>query len=303
MNSPAQAESGRARTVVARIALTTGVTLAAVGAAIMVGTPAQAGVSTVTVAAPAGLVAQSATAQCPIGEFLSGAAGGILGGGGDVTLTDVIPNLVTRSVTVWGHTNSAATPAYSVVAQANCLPGPPPANYQLVQASSGLNAAPTKNVVANCPAGTSLMGTGAQLQGAFGQAFYRAVLPNFALDSNTVFADAIAGFGGNWEATAYGICATPPGAAPFRIAQTFVGGPTPANAKSQASGPCGAVGARTTGVGATAAPGAAVSGFVFISRMSTNLAQSEVTVAADEGRNPGANVAWDLAAYNICWTP
>jgi len=303
MNSPSQGESRRTRTVVARLALTTGVALAGVGAAIAVGTPAQAGVSTVAVAAPAGLVAQSATAQCPNGEFLTGASGGILGGGGDVTLTDVIPDVLNRSVTVWGHTNSGNMPAYSVVAQANCLPGPPPANYQLVQASSGLNAVANKNVVANCPAGTSLMGTGAQLQGAFGQAFYRAILPNFALDSSTVFADAIAAFGGNWEATAYAICATPPGAAPFRIAQTFIGGPTPANAKSQASGACAVAGARTTGVGATTSPGAAVAGFVFISQMSTNVAQDEVTAAADEGRNPGAGVAWEMAAYNICWTP
>jgi hypothetical protein len=57
------------------------------------------------------------------GEFLTGAAGGINGGGGDVTLTDVIPDLAAQSVTVWGHSNPGAVPgAYEVVATAICVP-------------------------------------------------------------------------------------------------------------------------------------------------------------------------------------
>jgi hypothetical protein len=180
------------------------------------------------------------------------------------------------------------------------MPGAPPADYYLEDNRTGADATPNKAAVATCDGTTRLLGTGAQLIGANGQAFYRAVLPDFALTSNTVRADASGGFAGNWELVAYAICATPPGADPTRVAQAFIGGPSPANAKSQKSGDCPA-GTVSTGVGGAASSAAGISGFVLLNRISANLAQTEATVEAVEGVNPGGGVAWDLAAYNACW--
>jgi hypothetical protein len=279
-----------------------GTTLACVATVFAVATPAQAAVVDVAVAAAAGVVAQSATATCPAGEYLTGGAGGIVGAGRNVTLTDVVPDLATNSVTVWGHTNPGGAPGYSTVAQAICRPGAPPAGYYLEVQSSGANADTSKAVVATCQGATRLLGTGAEIIGASGQAFYRSILPSFASTSNTVTADAAFGFAGNWELIAYAICGTPPAAAPVRVAQSTVGGADPVNSKSQQSGTCPA-GTAITGVGgsATAAGGATIGGFVFVNQVSSNLVQDTATAEAVEGRNPGAGVSWYLSAYATCW--
>ncbi|WP_433731620.1 hypothetical protein ACQP2Y_23190 [Actinoplanes sp. CA-051413] len=288
----------------ARLAVLAGATLAGVGAVFVTAAPAQAAVVDVAVAAAPGVVAQSATATCPAGQYLTGAAGGIVGAGKNVTLTDVIPDLATNSVTVWGHTNPGGAPGFSTVAQAICRPGAPPAGYYLEVQSTGLNADPTKAVAATCQGGTRLLGTGAEIIGANGQAFYRSILPNFALTSNTVTADAAFGFAGSWELIAYAICGTPPGVGPVREAQSTVGGADPVNAKSQQSSACPA-GTATTGVGgsATATAGATISGYVFVNQVSSNLAQDTATAEAVEGLNPGGGVSWYLSAYDICWAP
>jgi hypothetical protein len=288
----------------ARLAVLACATLAGVGAVFAAAAPAQAAVVDVAVAAAPGVVAQSATATCPAGEYLTGAAGGIVGAGKNVTLTDVIPDLATNSVTVWGHTNPGGAPGYSTVAQAICRPGAPPAGYYLEVQSTGSNADTTKAVAATCQGGTRLLGTGAEIIGASGQAFYRSILPNFALTSNTVTADAAFGFAGAWELIAYAVCGTPPGAAPVREAQSTIGGADPVNAKSQQSSACPA-GTATTGVGgsATATAGATISGYVLVNQVSSNLAQDTATAEAVEGRNPGAAVSWYLSAHDICWAP
>jgi hypothetical protein len=283
-----------------RLAVLVGTTLVGVGAVFVTAAPAQAAVVDVAVAAVG--VAQSATAACPAGQYLTGAGGGIVGAGKNVTFTDVIPNLATNSVTTWGRTNPGGAPAYSTVAQAICRPGAPPADYYLEVQSTGSNADLHKNVVATCQGSTRLLGTGAQITGASGQAFYRSILPNFGLTSNTVTADAAFGFTGNWELFAYAICATPPGAGPVREAQSTIGGANPINSKSQQSDDC-PNGTGTTGVGggATATGGNSISGFVFVNQMSSNLAQDTSTAEAVEGQNPGAGVNWYLSAYTICW--
>jgi hypothetical protein len=296
--------SARTRGSRSRLAVLVSATLAGIGAVFVTAAPAQAAVVEVAVAAAPGVVAQTATATCPNGDYLTGAGGGIVGAGKNVTLTDVLPNLATNSVTVWGHTNPGGAPGYSVVAQAICRSGAPPADYYLEVQRTGSNAVANKAVAATCQGTTQLLGTGAQLRGANGQAFYRSILPNFALTSNTVTADAAFGLAGNWELIAYAICATPPGAAPVREAQSTIGGANPVNSKSQQTSSCPA-GTATTGVGgsATAAGGASISGYVFVNQVSSNLAQDTATAEAVEGQNPGGGVNWYLSAYDICWAP
>ena len=84
-----------------RLAVLVSTSLAGVGAVLVTAAPAQAAVVEVAVAAAPGVVAQTATAGCPNGDYLTGVAGGIVGAGKNVTLTDVIPNLATNSATVW----------------------------------------------------------------------------------------------------------------------------------------------------------------------------------------------------------
>ena len=286
------------------LAASAAVVLAGAGLAVAFGAaPAQAGVVSAAVSAPAGTVFESATATCPAGEYLTGGGGRIVGGGPDITMTDVIPNLATNSVTVWGHANSAALPAFDVVAQAICLPGAPPANYQLVANPTGVNNVVNKAITVVCPAGTQLMGTGYQIDQGFGLAFPRWSLPNFGLTQNTVIADASPALAGaNWGLTAYAICGTPPAAAPVLQGQAYLGGPDPANNKDVSAGPCAAP-ALTTGVGGATALGPVVAGSVFLNRLTTNVTQDTARADAVEGIGLGAGVNWTMFAYNICWTP
>jgi hypothetical protein len=301
MNRSTQARPGHTGTRLTRIAVTIGMVLASTGAAITTATPAHAAV--VEVAVPgAGLAAQSATAECLPGEFLSGAGGGITGGGDDVTLTDIIPDVAAGSVTVWGHTNSPAIPAYTVVAQAICVPGPAPANYQLVSNTTGSIVDDNKVVAATCPAGTQVLGTGYEIDQAFGKAFPRWNYPDVPLTNNTVVADAMGALVGNpWELIAYAICATPSplGAAPFRTANASAA--SSADSKTETTADCPATTPLTTGVGAATASTAALGGFVFINEISTNLAQERATARAVEGVNLGAGDTWYAVAANICW--
>jgi hypothetical protein len=248
--------------ILPRLAVTAGLAVAGTGA-VVAGTavPAQAAVITATSAAAAGTVTQTATAFCPAGQFLSGGGGAIVGGGGDVTLVDIIPDLAAQSVTVRGRANpGAAPPAYVVLAQSICVPGAVPANYQLVSSVSANNGNPIKTEVVACPAGTNLLGLGAELQGGFGAVFYERMEPNVAVDAAEVTASASGGFAGPWQLTAYGICATPPAG----VAVGIVTATGPNNNNSPKATPTGAcpAGTLTTGVGGRLSPNA--TGNVFL---------------------------------------
>lgn len=279
-----------------RLAMTAGMVLAGAGVAVAVAAPAHAAVVDVAVA---GSGAVSATAFCPADQFVTGGGGGVIGGGGNVTLTSIVPDLATASVTVRAHDNPGGSPNYTLVAQAICLPGLPPPNYQLKQNTDGPSAGASKNAVATCDPGTSLLGTGFNLDGAGGRAFLRWHVPNFDLTTNTVIANAANGFAGAWEATSYAVCATPPGAT-TRLGETS--GSDPTNSKSATTNDC-PDNTRTTGVGGAASTGPAIGGFVFVNQVSTNLVQHTATAEAVEALDPGVGVAWDLDTFNICWAP
>lgn len=270
-----------------------GLALACAAAALAVPSPAQAAVVTVSVAAPAGTAARSATATCPAGQYLTGAGGSVSPAGGNVTMTDLLPDLATASVTVWGHVNPGALPAFDVVAQAICAPGAPPANYQLVQAASPLNANPNKTQQATCPANTRLLGSGMQLDGAIGQAFPQRIEPNAALTAVQATAAAAGGFAGNWRLTTYGICGTPPAGFQLLSSSSAVNNVNP---RAVTSPGCPA-GWLTTGVGAETTANAA--GNVVLRQATTNITQDRATAGAIEDGAFGA--AWGLSTHNVCW--
>ena len=277
-----------------RLGAVAGLVMSASAVAVLAATPANAAVINATTAAAAGTVAASATATCPAGQFLSGAAGSVAGGAGDVTMTDVIPDLGTQSVTVWGHSNPGAVPGpYTVVAQAICVPGNNPPNYLLIVSASANNADPIKDQVAVCPAGTNLLGTGAELRNADGNAFYQRIEPDPALTQVSVTAGAAAGFAGAWQLFAYAICATP------AVAGNLVTATGPVNSndpKAQPSGFC-PMGAITTGVGGGFSLSAI--GNAMLIRVTANAAQDQAVSGAIED---GTYLPpWALTAYNICW--
>ncbi|MEV2242630.1 hypothetical protein [Micromonospora sp. NPDC049891] len=287
----------RIRSRLARLSGAAGLLLASTAVAVATGVgPAQATVVNVSVAGA--FPNQSAVATCPAGEFLAGGGGFIDGGGGDVTLTDIIPNLATQSVTVWAHTNPGGVAgAYNVVAQAICVPGAPPANYQRVTSASGSNVDPIKNQVAACPAGTDLLGLGAELRTANGEAFYQRIEPNAALTAGVVTAGAAGGFAGPWELVGYAICAT----LPANLTGTLVsltGAANSVSPRGQVSGGCPA-GALATGVGATVTDTA--TGNVLLTRVTATVAQNSAQAIAFED---GVYLPpWDLESHAICWGP
>jgi hypothetical protein len=278
-----------------RLLAAAGLTVAGTAAALAVATPAQAGVGTTVVAVPAGTPVASATAVCPAGEHLTGTGGSVNGAGGLVTMTDLIPDLPTNSVTVWAHTTTAALPAFSVVAQAICAPGAPPANYVRVQSASPVNAAPTKTQIAVCPANTRLMGTGLQLNAAFGRALPSQITPNPALTSVLGSATTVPGFAANWQLITYGICGTPPN----NVLLSSAAGPVNnVNPKNWSTVACPA-GWLTSGAGAALTPNTV--GNVVLRQMTTNLAQDTATAG---GAEAGAFAPmWGATAHNICWQP
>ena len=283
------------RSTLTRLGAVAGLVVSASAVAVLTATPANAAVINATTAAAAGTVAASATAACPAGQFLSGAAGSVVGGAGDATMADVIPNLGTQSVTVWGHANPGAVApgAYTVVAQAICVPGNAPPNYVLITSASANNTDPIKDQVAVCPAGTNLLGTGAELLNADGNAFYRRIEPDPALTQVSVTAGAAGGFVGPWQLLAFAICATP------AVAGNLVAATGPSNSndpKAQPSGAC-PMGALTTGVGGGFSL-SAISNVMLI-RVTANAAQNQaVSGAVEDGTYLPP---WALTAYNICW--
>lgn len=286
----------RVRSRLGRFGLGAALAVAGTSIALSGGTPAHAAVVNNTTAAPAGTVAASAVATCPPGQILTGAGGSIVGGGGNVTLTDVIPNIATATVTAWGHVNGGGvSPAFTVVAQAICLPVAPPPGYQLVVSSGPVNGAPIKTQPAFCPAGFRVMGLGAELAGGNGEVYYQSIAPDPALTVGVVTAGAAGGYVGPWGITTYAICGQPSAVA---VPMLFdAAGPNnSASPKAQPSPVCPA-GTRTTGVGGTVAPSA--TGSVLLSAIGANAAQDMTTATAVED---GTYLPpWDLRVFNICW--
>ncbi len=307
MNSSTQAGPGRIRVRLTRIAMTISMVLASTGVVITVTAPAHALVTQIEEDGT-GLVSQSAYAECDAGQYLTGGGGGIKRGGRDVTLTAIIPDLATESVTVRAHTNpnAALGTAYHVVAQAICVPGTPPVDRGLVVSSTGVGAAAVQAVVATCPLPTQrVLGTGAALMDAAGQPsgelFLRQNFPNNALTTNTVVGETAFGFAGMWEAVSYAICATPPAGDPWRSEHT-TGAGSDANSKTASTTNLCGLGELTSGVGGAAAPykETSINGFLFINRISTDwFPQNNAIARAVEGQNLGAG-EWYMAVYGIC---
>ncbi|HEX8103617.1 MAG TPA: hypothetical protein VF533_13460 [Solirubrobacteraceae bacterium] len=191
--------------------LTMTVTTIALTAACWPAAPAQAmfvGVQKVAKASGSTSAAKTVAATCPAGKRVVGAGADASPGEGRVLIDLIRPDAALTSVTVGAHEDEAGTSAaWKLTAYAVCAPAP--AGLVRVKQTSAPSSA-AKPVTAACPAGTKVLGTGAELGGAAGQLLLDGIRPS--PDLATVTANAAedeTGTTAGWTIAAYAICANP----------------------------------------------------------------------------------------------
>ncbi|WP_341720073.1 hypothetical protein QQG74_10350 [Micromonospora sp. FIMYZ51] len=170
-----------------------------------------------------------------------------------------------------------------------------------IAAVSATNSASFRSVTATCPAGKVLTGTGYEINGALGEVVVDDLRPNGSTISAptavTVGAYEADPLAGNWNVTAYAICANP---LPGLVRVTTVS-PTNSNDFHSTTATCPA-GKRLTGTGYEMT-GILGEGVVDDLRPngSTISAPTAVTVGAYEADSFLGN--WNVRAYAICANP
>jgi hypothetical protein len=157
-------------------------------------------------------MAKSATVTCPTGKRLINAGGYIVGGGGNVGMDDIYPDLAANSVTVTGKETDPLGTNWWVSAVATCADEP--AGLELNWVESDLtDGYPIKQAIAKCTGNKTLLGSGATIEGGAGEALLDGITPNggagVPATSVTVQAFASDGFADDWNANAFAICADP----------------------------------------------------------------------------------------------
>jgi hypothetical protein len=279
----------------ATLALASAVLTGTAGAALAVAAPTIVATASVFGSPPSA----SSVATCPAGTNLVGTGGRVqnqAGGGGDVVMTDIIPNAAAGTVTVSGVEVAGFNGNWSVVAYAICdtvITG-----VVQVTALTAAGAASPKNATPVCPANTSLTGLGYRLRNAGGQVFPDDMAP-IAIGGNplggaNITAFAFGGFGGMWDLTGYALCAPlPAGAAPVIV--SAVSAFNPNSPKDIDSGAC-PFGTRQTG---TAAEMNGALGNVIADRMDPDAFSLQTQARGFEPVAYGNN--WGIEAFTICW--
>jgi hypothetical protein len=204
-------DTGLRRSRWLRLAATALGAAAAAGVLLPAGT-AQAAVSTVVQAnsgTASSAAVQTATAACPRGTRVFGGGGDIVGGGHSVALTTMKPVTgvsgdsftVTATEDGLGYAGSWNVFAYAVCGTA--------ANLSLQRATLSASGGNRLQVGTQCPAGTAVLGMGAEIAGGSGHAVLNTMLATFGTPGSTAaaFADEH-GFAGGWSLTAYAVCGT-----------------------------------------------------------------------------------------------
>ena len=229
---------------------------------------------------------------CPAGKQLVGTGAEITGGQGEVVLDDLRPNgTPPSSVTVTAYEEDPLATNWSVTGYAICAN--PVAGLVRVSALSSGGSPDSRTVVATCPVGKSLLGTGFEITGGLGGVVLDELRPNGSLTSTTAVAcEADPDHLPSWTLTAYGICANTvavPGL--VRVAATSPGGGAPDSASQLSSCPLGKV-LVGTGAGLSGATGEVV-----IDDLRPNAGLNATTATGYEAENP-AN--WTITSYAIC---
>jgi hypothetical protein len=162
----------------------------------------------VRVTSPPSSSTKSVTATCPEGQRVLGVGGAVSEDNGHVLLDALIQSPDLRSATATGvEGQSGFAGDWIVRVDAFCAPELP--GLERVSAFSGLDSN-GKSVVATCPGRKNLVGMGADLSGAGGQASLNGIVPDQLLSTATVRAsEDYDGYSGAWGLTTVAVCADP----------------------------------------------------------------------------------------------
>jgi hypothetical protein len=151
---------------------------------------------------------KTAVASCPVGKRVVAAAGAAFGAAGQVVMDQLVPNAGLTNVTVQAQEDEDQTALdWQMVAYAVCA-NPPP-GLQRTSVTSEQDSEEIKTVSASCPAGKTLLGTGAAIVDGLGGVVIDDLRPNALLTDVTVTGiEDETGYANAWSATAYAICAS-----------------------------------------------------------------------------------------------
>lgn len=238
---------------------------------------------------------KSVTATCPDGQNLIGTGGRVIGGGGEVLITDIVPSSSLRSVTVAGGENGPYPETWQVGAVAVCSSAA--SNLSRVSATSednGTSDSP-KSAQVFCPDGQVALGMGYQLSGAAGNIFPNLLTPvGSPPDLVVVSAFEDLPYAPSWNLQVYAICGDVSGDVVVEFSS--VGSDSDSPKSATASCPPGMV-----AVSAGGDNGGQVSGHaddLIIERMTPDVDLAAATTRVAE--NDGLGTDWSVTAYTIC---
>lgn len=251
-------------------------------------------VQTVVGASGLSSTAKSVGAVCPAGKKVVGVGGIVASESGEdaerVFIDAVRPGAQLNGATVRAREEEGGTAqSWRVFAYAICAPAP--AGLQLVTAASASSSA-AKSVVAACPTGKRLLGTGGEVTGPAGQLVLDGLLPDLNLTRATVNAlEDETGATQAWTVTAYAICSNPVRGLQ-RIAATSASDSATAR-PATATCPTG-----RTLISAAATINSASGQVMLGSLRLIEDPASAIASAHEDGTGNASN--WSLTAYAIC---
>lgn len=238
---------------------------------------------------------KSITATCPDDLDLIGTGAQVIGGNGEVLITDIIPSADLRSVTVWGAENGAYPGTWKVQAVAVC--SSVASSLSRVAATSdenGTSVSPRSASVL-CPAGEVLLGMGYTLSGANGNVFPSLLVPvGNPPDMAVVGAIEDLAYAPTWNLKVYGICGVVSVDVEVAMASAGPGSDSPRSVTASCP----------TGMNASSAGadnGGQPSGHdddLIIERMTPSSGLGSTTARVAE--NLGLGTDWTMTAYSIC---
>ncbi|RKN38678.1 hypothetical protein [Micromonospora endolithica] len=167
-------------------------------------------------------------AECPSGMRVIGGGARVSGpAAGSIRLSHLQPISgpgQTDRYEVWadeppgGISGNWALEGYAICAPATSVPG-----YAIVAQGSGYSSVSPRSTAAGCPSGQRVIGSGASIAGGgLGRVGLQMSRASGPLDIARAAAAEDGAYSGNWQVTAYAICANPVGAAAEGSVQTGV---------------------------------------------------------------------------------
>jgi hypothetical protein len=151
---------------------------------------------------------KSATASCAPDYRVLGVGGAVSEANGNVVLDALIPSPDLTSATAVGVERPGGY-AGNWLVRVDVVCSEPPPGLERVSAFSGLDSS-GKSVAATCPGQKNLLGLGADLSGANGEASINRYMADSTLHAANVRANEDAdGYSGAWGLTAFAVCADP----------------------------------------------------------------------------------------------